>query len=209
MGGRGSSFSDGRGLDFGNSSSGNPKYLFPSQLNRLNKTGDQDRMIDHFHEVYGKKNSEYLAAIDENGYVVTHIAGQRGSVTLDYKGMARATSNKDVIGVHVTHNHPYHGWGNFSGADLMNFAQFNMRSHSAVSTNLTPEQAAKIGSNASRRRAGTYKISKTKDFKASDFTRAIAKVKVSDSDYDRTLTNWLRANQKRYGYKFTFTPSTR
>lgn len=201
MGGRGSSF-DGakkRGI-FGNGGSGKPaKRLLPAHLNRLKVTGDKDRVIGYFAELHAGRGHEFAATIDDNGYVTGYLEGQAGSVAIPLDMITEKT--------HVTHNHPHHGWGNFSGEDISYMIDSGARSISASSLPLTDKQAVKWGDHAKNRRAGTYTLERGNHFNGAGLNSAIRKLKVNSGDYDRQLAKWLNANQKTYGYKYTYTPA--
>jgi len=200
MGGRGSSFGGSKRGIFGNGGSGKPaKDLLPVQLNRTNVTGDRQRMLEHFAQIHAGRGHEFAALMDENGFVTSYLEGESGSVAIPKAKVTEST--------HITHNHPHHGWGNFSGEDIAYMIDSGARSISASSLPLTDKQAKKWGDSASRRRAGTYTIERGTHFNGSGLYTAIKTLKVNDKDYDRQLARWLKANQKTYGYTYSYKPA--
>ena len=203
MGGRGSS-SDlsrakgrRRGLSFGKGKQGKPSLkLFPARINRLENTGDLDKMIKGFSKVHSNSPIEYGVAVDEYGYATGYYEGSSGSVNFP-KG--------STTGKHIVHNHPGRGWGNFSGTDLMTFAKGKSTGITAVSSPATTKSKDPTIQRAYKnRRAGTYKITKTGRFKSEQFQQALRNVKVRDDNYDKDLHKWLVKNQKKYGYKYSY-----
>lgn len=85
----------------------------------------------------------------------------------------------------VYHNHP--SGGNFSDMDLINTAATSARG---------------IVASGSR---GDYKFTKTNHFKAADFTKAVRNATLKGKDHNDAVDKWLTRNQKRYGYKYSFT----
>ena len=154
-------------------------------------------MIKGFAQTHAGSKIEYGAVIDSRGYATGYYEGSSGSVSFP----DRATENR-----HVIHNHPRGGWANFSGQDLVMMARSKSTGITAVSQN------SKARSNASEaykrayknRRAGTYKITKTHRFKPKEFEEAVRRVQVHDESYDLDLHKWLKANQRTYGYKYSY-----
>lgn len=53
--------------------------------------------------------------------------------------------------------------------------------------------------------AGTYSFVKGTHFNASGFVKGVNSAKLSGKDYNDAVSKWLKANQKKYGYKYSFT----
>lgn len=199
MGGRGGVFrekAEKRGLQFGKKGRRKPsEKLAPAAINRLANTGSLEKMTRAFGEKHSNEDIEYGVQVDRNGYATHYYKGNGGSVSF---------SGDEANGNHFLHNHPKDGWGNFSGADLDTWASTGATGISAISRNKktptgVPEKAYK------NRRAGTYQLTKTHAFRSGEFKAAIHTLKVSSNDYDRDLGSWLDKNQRKYGYKYSFT----
>lgn len=52
---------------------------------------------------------------------------------------------------------------------------------------------------------GDYKFVKGTHFKAAEFTNAVKTATLKGKDYSDAVDKWLKRNQKRYGYKYSFT----
>lgn len=185
-GGRGSSSSNASmGGGFGSAKDGfgkdgeGDKRLFPAELNIDNKKGTSvEHVLDKFQKKYGDADREYGISVDENGYVTQHIQGGKHSVSI-----------QGGKGETIIHNHP--SGSNFSDADLHSFAQSNIKSIVATSSNDTTK--------------GTYQITKTDKFNAKAFDKAINKAKwdTNKYGYNDGADWWLKKNQKKYGYTYT------
>ena len=53
--------------------------------------------------------------------------------------------------------------------------------------------------------AGTYSFVKGGHFNASGFIKGVNSAKLSGKDYNDAVSRWLKANQKKYGYTYSFT----
>lgn len=53
--------------------------------------------------------------------------------------------------------------------------------------------------------AGTYSFVKGTHFNASGFVKAINTATLKGADYNDAVNKWLKANQKKYGYKYSYT----
>lgn len=165
---------------------------FVSRINQLQDGHkmSQEYMIQHFRETFGADSKENMIAIDEDGFAHTLIHGERHSV---------GYTKHDVNGRLVVHNHPNDGA--FSRADLRNLKEDGITG--IVATGKTT----------------TYEFRLGKNFKYEEFDKALTKSPVTDryskignetnkqalERVDKQTTNWLRANQKRYGYTFKYT----
>lgn len=109
---------------------------------------------------------------------------EQGFVTTYVHGMAHSVMVAGKKGEMVYHNHP--GGGAFSDADL-------------ISTALT---AAK-GIVASGKQ-GDYILEKGNHFKSNAFVKAVNNADLRGKDYDDAVDKWLKANAKKYDYKYEF-----
>lgn len=82
------------------------------------------------------------------------------------------------------HNHP--SGGNFSDLDLINTAITSAKGIVASG------------------KFGDYKFTKTNHFKPAEFTKAVRNAVLKGKDYNDAADKWLKRNQKRYGYKYSF-----
>lgn len=57
-------------------------------------------------------------------------------------------------------------------------------------------------------REGDYKFVKTHKFKASSFIKAVKTARMKGKDYTDAVDRWLKANQKKYGYVYSFEKAT-
>lgn len=152
-------------------------------------------MTKAFTDKHSNEKIEFAVIVDKNGYATKYLKGSGGSVSF--------SNAEDFNGNHIVHNHPADGWGNFSGADLETWAKTGATGISAVSRNkLTPVDAdPRVYAN---RRAGLYQVTKTHAFKTSEFMRALQGVTASSANYDSDMHQWLKDNQKKYGYRYTY-----
>lgn len=188
----------------GNRGKNNSKQLFPSRINRLNSTGDAQKLTEHFEKVHGGSGREFAITVDKNGYATSYTAGNSGSVSPNGK----YTQHGEL----VVHNHPRSGWGNFSGEDLEYAAKNPVRGIVAVSRKVkVPDNSSRPETRRaySNRRAGQYTFTKGTHFNSEGFRKAIKSLKVHDGNYDRELGKWLEKNQKTYGYKYSFKPTNK
>lgn len=110
---------------------------------------------------------------------------EHGFVTKYVHGGPTSVAIRGGKGEMVYHNHP--GGGNFSDSDLISVSM-----------------GAERGIVASGK-FGDYKLVKTDKFKASEFVKAVKTAKMRGHDYNDAADRWLKANQKKYGYKYSFT----
>lgn len=112
---------------------------------------------------------------------------QHGFVTRYTHGNATSVRIAGSKGEMVYHNHP--SGGNFSDKDL-------------VSVSMGAERGIVASG-----KFGDYKFVKTPKFKASAFIKAVKTARMTGKDYSDAANRWLKANQKKYGYKYSFTPA--
>lgn len=147
-----------------------------------------DQMLREFTKQHGSAGEEHGIVVDAAGFVSKYRHGNSGSIS----GL---TGEQNEIAIH---NHPAGGWPNFSKEDILNTAMGTRRGIVAVSS-------AKGRNTETAQYAGTYTFTKGQNFKASDFVKAVSTAKISGKDYNDAVSRWLRANQKKYGYKYTYT----
>lgn len=52
--------------------------------------------------------------------------------------------------------------------------------------------------------AGTYSFVKNHNFNASGFVKGVESARLNGKDYNDAVSRWLKANQKKYGYSYSF-----
>lgn len=192
-GGRGSSsgmgFSGGWPSAGGGGGSDDTTDDFPARMNvKVNVQRSYADMLRAFTEAHGSAAEEHGVVVDEYGFATKYKHGNYGSIS----GL---TGNGREIAIH---NHPAHGWPNFSKEDVVNTALGTRRGIVAVSTKAgRSEDTAKY--------AGTYTFVKGTHFNASAFVKGVSNAKLSGKDYNDAVSRWLKANQKKYGYTYSFT----
>lgn len=158
---------------------------FPSRFNIDVKSAE--KTLEEFRKKHADSDIEHGITVDERGFTTQYIHGSRGSVAI-------AGNNNDII----YHNHPSGGWPIFSREDLLIASTENVRGIVA-SSGLKGRDAT------TSKYAGDYKFTKTNKFDAKGFIKALNTAKISGKDLNDGSTKWLKANQKKYGYKFSFT----
>lgn len=107
----------------------------------------------------------------------------RGYVYRNVEGGAHAVRIEHIKGQTVIHNHP--SGGNFSYKDLESTARGDIKAIVAVGKKI-------------------YTFTKGSHFKKDDFIEGLRNAKSgANYDYNTQLDNWLKANQGKYGYKYT------
>lgn len=150
--------------------------LHPAEFNKQGRFTTQERAIKEFERKYANADREYGISIDTDGFVHSHVRGGKSSVAI-------AAHGKNHM---VVHNHP--SGSAFSGVDLISIAR-DRKSSGLIATG----------------RKGRYTLTKNKNFKADEFTRAVKKSKFPKKmNYDEGARWWLKRNAKKYGYKFEF-----
>jgi len=127
-------------------------------------------------------SDKYRSADHEYAYSVD----QSGYVHAFSEGTRGRVAIQGGKGQMIIHNHP--SGGAFSKADM-----------EVVSS----QKAAGIIATGSK---GDYTFRKTGHFKPDTFVHAMSRAKMRGSDYSDAVRKWLTANQKRFGYRFSFTP---
>lgn len=147
---------------------------FPARLNVRVKTKNPDEVLKQFRNLHALDKSQ------EHGLTVD----ENGYVTQYVHGGANAVAIIGRKGEMVYHNHP--NGSAFSKSDMLSTAS-----------------SAEKGLVASGKN-GDYILTKTQNFKAKKFMNAIKNAKLSGKSYDDAVDKWLKANQKKYGYKYKF-----
>lgn len=182
-GGRGTGSRKGTSL-FGDQQDGNATGRdnstpdLPARMNRM-YNGNQmsaEHTLSTFRGEHATSKTEHLIAHDDDGFVSVYTHGGKNSVGF--------TPNQ-VEGKHVIHNHP--NGSNFSKADLDNLAATGQKSIAATSKSVT------------------YKVEKNKNFDAKGFAKSLNNAKTTQTDYNKAVSDFLKRNQKKYGYTYTET----
>lgn len=149
--------------------------LFPAYANVRIKSKTLEGAMEEFHNRFANADKEWAYEIDPQGYVHQYKEGNRSSVSISGR-------NKDNM---ILHNHP--SGGAFSDSDL-------------ISTSLGNEKGIVASG-----RNGDYIFQKNGGhFKASAFVKAVKRAKLVGKNYDDAVDKWLKANQKKYGYRYEF-----
>lgn len=157
--------------------SGSDKSDLPARINaRVGVNRTPEDTLRAFREAHVNDAYESGVAVDEFGYVTRYVHGSATSVGIYGRK-----------GEMVYHNHPGKIGGNFSDSDLLSAAM-----------------SAEKGIVASGRE-GDYKFVKTHKFDAVGFTKAVKNARMKGKDYNDAADRWLKANQKKYGYTYSFT----
>lgn len=162
---------------------------FPARMNtKLGVNRTYEDMVRAFAEAHANADIEHGIVVDAQGFATKYRHGNAGSIS----GLS---GNGTEIAIH---NHPKDGWPTFSKEDVINTAMGSRRGIVAVSSKQgRGEDSAKY--------AGTYSFIKGNRFDASGFIKAVNRAKLSGKDYNDAVSRWLKANQKKYGYKYSFT----
>lgn len=191
-GGRGSS--SGMGFDGGWPSAGGgdgpdeAEADLPARMNtKVGVHRTYEDMVRAFAEAHANSDIEHGVVVDAYGFATKYRHGNAGSIS----GLS---GNGTEIAVH---NHPKDGWPTFSKEDVVNTAMGTRRGIVAVSSpqGRTPETA---------KYAGTYSFVKGTHFNASGFIKAVGSAKLSGTDYNDAVNRWLKANQKKFGYMYSY-----
>lgn len=158
----------------------------PAEANVQIKTKTYDEALKNFQKNFANADHEYAYEVDKQGFVHFYNEGEAHAVSLSYKSL----SNKDTV---IVHNHPSDG--HFSDTDLLNLS--NYKSGGVVAVGKT----------------NTYSVFK-KDgrFNATGFAKMIKKAStegIKGKSYDDAVHKLLTANQKKYGYTYTRTKTTK
>lgn len=185
-GGRGAGSGSGGTFSFnhasgGGGSGGGGDDILPAVANTKIKAKTLEGALAEFKRNHLLANREFSYSVDEDGYVTGYKRGEAHSVAVPSHGK-QGRGRKNMI----IHNHP--SGGAFSDTDLHTMAG---------------DRGAK-GIIASGKKYD-YKIEKGTHFKAAQFSKAVSSAKMRGKDYDDAVDRWLKANAKKYGYKYTRT----
>lgn len=169
------SHADGRGQ--GNNST----PLLPAYANTKIKEKSLEGALAEFKRNHMLADHEFAYEVDSNGYVHQYVEGARSSVGIGANAKVRKGEQTMII-----HNHP--SGGAFSDSDL-------------ISVSMQGRAKGIIASGKNH----DYKFEKGGHFKASQFIKAVKNAKMKGKDYDDAVDKWLKANQKKYGYKYSRT----
>lgn len=154
------------------------KQLFPAYANTRIKAKTLEGAMQEFHEKFKNANKEWAYEVDPQGYVHQYVEGNKTSVAI-------GGTHKDNM---ILHNHP--SGGAFSDTDLISTSLGNQKGIVASGKN------------------GDYIFQKGTHFKANEFVKAIKSAKMKGKSYDDAVDKWLKANAKKYGYKYEFKKDT-
>ena len=150
----------------------------PARMNRMYNGNQMSaaHTLETFRNEHATSKTEHLIAHDDDGFVSVYTHGGKSSVGF---------TPDQVEGKHVIHNHP--NGSNFSKADLDNLAATGQKSIAATSKSVT------------------YKVEKNKNFDAKGFAKSLNNAKTTQTDYNKAVGDFLKRNQKKYGYTYTET----
>lgn len=188
-GGRGAgSISGSQTYTFGHAAggSGHPITSAPNPLvaeaNTKIKTKTQGNALKWFSNTYKNSDTEFAVEVDDNGFVHQHVRGDKTSVAIASSSRRR----KGVRNTMIFHNHP--SGGHFSDNDLL-------------STSIDRNSRGIVA--AGNKFNYIFKKQQGNKFKASQFAKAVKSAKMKGKSYDDAVHNWLKNNQKKYGYTYT------
>lgn len=163
----------------------------PARINtKISTRRTYDDILRAFINEHGDARKEHGIVVDMEGFVTKYKHGNRGSIS----GL---TGKNTEIAIH---NHPRKGWPQFSKADILNTALSSRRGIVAVST--TDGRTKRYAETA--KYAGTYTFIKSGHFKATEFVKAVNEAYIKGKDYNDAVGRWLKKNQKKYGYTYTY-----
>lgn len=171
--------------------------MFPAKFNTANKNKTVEGAISQFEKMHNESDKEHLIQIDSQGFAQKYRIGDESSVT---------PSTNMRYNSHAVHNHPVGGYENFSVADL--YTTSTQKAFSGITATSTRNKVVGRrgrgkGHEITRREDKRFTFEKGTHFKAREFERAISKATFRGLDYNHAVDNWLTANQKKYGYKYT------
>lgn len=161
----------------GGNAIGNYDFDLPARMNTKIKVKTEEEAIKVFREMHKDSKIEHAVNIDVDGFASGYSHGEEGTVH-------PAPHKKGDMTVH---NHPNRRWGNLS--------QFSFADLKHTVTNSTRGIIATHDD-------GYYKFLKGGHFKGEKFIRDLKKAKFKGKNYDEAFDKWLKANQKKYGYKY-------
>ena len=181
-----------RGIPMGGGAGGGAgSNDFPARFNGLNRNGEAsfEKTLDNFRSAHVNDNYESGITVDAQGFTTQYVHGGASSVSIG--------GSKGEITIH---NHPSDGWPIFSGADLVSTA--SLREAGVVASS-----SRKGRGSDTAKYAGDYIFTKSQNFKATEFIKGVKTANLKGKDYNDAVDKWLKANQKKYGYVYTYRPS--
>ena len=157
----------------------NSKQLLPAYANTKIKSKTFEGALAEFRRKHVDSDHEWAYEVDSNGYVHQYVEGATSSVGIGAGAKVRKGERTMII-----HNHP--SGGAFSDSDLISVSM----------------QTRAKGIIASGKKYD-YIFEKGSHFKASQFIKAVKSAKMKGKDYDDAADKWLKANAKKYGFKYT------
>ena len=157
----------------GNRGPDKTKSLFPAYANVRIKSKTLEAAMKEFQARFKDSNHEWAYEVDEQGYVHQFKEGNKSSVSI-------SSRSRNTM---ILHNHP--SGGAFSDSDL-------------ISTSMDRNSKGIVASG----KKYDYVFTKGTHFKANEFIKAVKNAEMKGKDYDSAVDNWLKKNQKKYGYKY-------
>ena len=155
--------------------------LLSAKANIKIKSKSLDGALAEFKRNHLLANREFAYEVDSNGYVHQYVKGAAHSVGIGATAKLGRGQQSMII-----HNHP--SGGAFSDADLLSIAQ-QRRAKGIIAS----------GKNYD------YTFEKGTHFKAQAFSKAVKNATMTGKNYDDAADKWLKANSKKYGYKYSRT----
>lgn len=153
-------------------------------------TSPRFKSIDKTAKAFGKNlmdaDREYGGVIDDNGFAVDYVKGEKTSVGIPArKGMTSI------------HNHPVKALQSKS----KNTIYFNAPSPTDLRSWATGKSKGSIVTSSGNKLE--YRLTKNHHFDSSGFIKAMNKAKsTGQKNYDSDVDKFLKANQKKYGYTY-------
>ena len=190
-GGRGAGSGDGSTVQKWRNASGgggggsdNDTALLPAKANVKIKSKTLEGALAEFKKNHLLADREFAYEVDGNGYVHQYKRGDSSSVAIGSRAKMRKGERTMII-----HNHP--NASAFSPADMLSTAA-DKRSKGIIASGKKYD----------------YKFEKGTHFNATGFTKAVKNAQkngIKGKDINDAVDKWLRANAKKYGYKYSRT----
>lgn len=178
-GGRGSGADSGREFKFDHAKGGKGgEIAYKSDFPARANTAIKSKNVDEALKVFRQMHAN-------DDYESAFAVDANGYVTHYTHGGKTSVMIPSNPGDMIYHNHP--SGGNFSDTDLINTA--------------TSKERGIIASG----RYGDYKFEKGTHFNAAGFVKAVRNATLKGKDYSDAADKWLRRNQRKYGYRYSFT----
>lgn len=189
-GGRGSGSANTQTFKMGHAGGGTGKDIehHPAEANVQIKTKTYDEALKQFSNFAKDKDIEYAYEVDAQGFIHGFKEGGSGAVNISHK----------TKGTMILHNHPLpkdSTTSHFSDSDLLVMAR-DIREKGIVATHYRGDHTI------------AYSVTKGGHFDATGFTKMIknaSKKGIKGKNYDDAVDKMLKANAKKYGYRYTKT----